>query len=89
MGRAIDLGATDSAAAKTKLTEAEPLLVDGYEGLKAREELIHIDAKNCLIETLQRLVALYTAWDKPDEATKWQKELDAKTDNAPATSPNP
>jgi hypothetical protein len=25
--------------------------------------------------TLERLVKLYDAWDKPDEAAKWRKEL--------------
>ena len=33
-----------------------------------------------LTEALERLVQLYDAWDKPDEAAKWRKELEALTD---------
>jgi hypothetical protein len=28
--------------------------------------------------TLERLVRLYDAWSKPDEAAKWRKELEAR-----------
>ena len=34
-------------------------------------------AKNNLRDALERLVQLYTAWDKPAEAAKWQTMLDA------------
>ena len=28
-------------------------------------------------EAIQRLIDLYTAWDKPDQAAEWRKKLDA------------
>ena len=33
--------------------------------------------RQCLTEALERLVQLYDAWGKPDEAAKWRKELEA------------
>jgi hypothetical protein len=67
-----------------KYADAEPLLVQGYEGMKQRE------ARNFppqvpelrLREALDRLVQLYDAWDKPDQAAKWRKELE-KTKEKP------
>ena len=61
-----------------KYADAEPLLVQGYEGMKQRE------ARNFppqvpelrLREALDRLVQLYDAWDKPDQAAKWREELE-------------
>jgi hypothetical protein len=57
--------------------EAEPLLTAGYEGLRARAKAIPPDRAACLIEALERLVALYEATDKKDEAARWRKERDA------------
>jgi hypothetical protein len=61
-----------------KYAEAEPLLLSGYDGLKQREKTIPPQAKVRLIEALQRLVKLYEAPDKPDEATKWREELKSR-----------
>jgi tetratricopeptide (TPR) repeat protein len=60
-----------------KYADAEPRLRAGYEGLKQREARIPLQSKFCLATALQRLVRLYEAWGKPDEAARWQKELDA------------
>ena len=76
LGQAKQLQATDAAAATAKFTEAEPLLVQGYEGMQQREATIPPEGKIRLTEALQRLVDLYTAWGKPDEAAKWQEKLD-------------
>jgi len=59
-----------------KFQEAEPLLVEGCSGMKAREAKIPRAAKTRLPEAIRRLVDLYTAWDKPDEAAKWQGILE-------------
>jgi serine/threonine protein kinase len=59
--------------ARKKYTEAEPLLVQGYANLKQHEVEI---AKTYRTEALERLVQLYDAWGKPDEAAKWRKELE-------------
>ena len=62
-------------AGQKKLPEAEPLLLEGYSGLKDREAKIPPAAKIRLTEAIRRLVDLYTAWDKPEEAEKWRAKL--------------
>jgi non-specific serine/threonine protein kinase/serine/threonine-protein kinase len=66
-----------------KYTEAEPLLVRGYQGLKrstmdAATPRHAPNIRERLSEALQRLVHLYDAWGKPGEAAKWRKELEAQ-----------
>jgi serine/threonine protein kinase/tetratricopeptide (TPR) repeat protein len=56
-----------------KYTEAEPHLVQGYQGLKKLEKS-QGHKSDGPSEALERLVQLYDAWDKPDEAAKWRKE---------------
>jgi serine/threonine protein kinase len=56
---------------------AEPLLRAGYEGMKRQEARIPPDAKVCLTEAVERLVQLYEATDRKDEAAKWRKERQA------------
>jgi serine/threonine protein kinase len=57
-----------------KYTEAERHLVQGYQGMKTLEKSQHnSDGPS---EALERLVQLYDAWDKPDEAAKWRKKLE-------------
>jgi outer membrane protein assembly factor BamD (BamD/ComL family) len=58
-----------------KYPEAEPLLLTGYSGMKEREERIPVPEKRRLKEALQRLVELYDAIGKPEEAAKWKREL--------------
>jgi len=59
-----------------KHADAEPQLLAGYEGMKQREKTmsIYIDYELRLPEALDRLVELYTATKKPDEAKKWRAE---------------
>jgi serine/threonine protein kinase len=60
-----------------KYPEAEPLLVEGYEGMKQRAAKIPPAGHPRLTEALERLVQLYIAWDKKDKAAQWQKKLEA------------
>jgi eukaryotic-like serine/threonine-protein kinase len=71
-----------------KFAEAEPLLVRSYEGMKQRATKIPNEGKHRLAEALDRLVQLYDAWGKPNEATRWRRELetvkaDAKSQDRP------
>ena len=61
---------------RKKYAEAEPLLLKGYQGMKARERTIPKQGGGELRipEALDRLVELYTAINKPDEAKKWRAE---------------
>jgi tetratricopeptide (TPR) repeat protein len=56
-----------------KYTEAEPLLLSGYEGLLKQSPAISVDAN--LPEAGERLVQLYAAWGKPDKADEWRRKL--------------
>jgi tetratricopeptide (TPR) repeat protein len=62
--------------AQKKYAEAEPLLLKGYEGMKAREKTIpqHGGTELRIPEALDRLIELYTATNKADEAKRWQAE---------------
>jgi tetratricopeptide (TPR) repeat protein len=62
---------------------AEPLLLGGYQGMKQREDKIPPEGKVRLTEALERLVQLYDAWGKKDQADKWRVELE----NAKAATP--
>jgi tetratricopeptide (TPR) repeat protein/serine/threonine protein kinase len=68
------LGAT--LLGQKQYAAAEPLLRAGYEGLNQRQAQIPAYAKKYLAEALDRLVQLYDAWGKPDEAARWRAELD-------------
>lgn len=59
-----------------KYAEAEPLLLSGYQGMKKHEDKIPAREKVRLTKALQRLVRLYEAWGKPEEAARWRKELE-------------
>jgi hypothetical protein len=68
----------DALLGQKKYAKAETLLLAGYQGLKQREATIPQPfRKGRLAEALERLVELYEATGKEDEAAKWRKELDA------------
>jgi tetratricopeptide (TPR) repeat protein len=60
------------------LAEAEPLLLRGYEGMKAREQAIPSQFRVRLVEAVERLVQLYDLLDRKDEAQKWRQKLEAE-----------
>ena len=55
-------------------TEAEPLLVAGYEGLAARRAAVPPSGRGRLPEAADRLVEVYERLGKPDEAKRWRAE---------------
>ncbi len=59
-----------------KYIESEPLLLQGYTGMKERlEEMPPPLRHENLTEAVERLVKLYDALGKPEEAAKWKKVL--------------
>jgi eukaryotic-like serine/threonine-protein kinase len=58
-----------------RYAEAEPLVVQGYEGMKLHEARIPAGGFNILLEAADQVVALYEAWDKPRQATEWKEKL--------------
>jgi serine/threonine protein kinase/tetratricopeptide (TPR) repeat protein len=61
-----------------KYADAEPLLLQGYTGLKERAVKIPPEEQGSLTTAVERLAQLYDAWDKPGEAAKWRKELEKR-----------
>jgi tetratricopeptide (TPR) repeat protein len=55
--------------------EAEPLVIRGYEGLKARAGAIPLPSGPRLSEAAARVVRLYESWGKPEEAARWKTKL--------------
>jgi serine/threonine protein kinase/tetratricopeptide (TPR) repeat protein len=76
-----------------KYAEAEPLLLQGYEGLKAREgEIPPIFARHHVAEAGARIVQLYDAWAQPEKAAAWRTKLKspgADHNAAPHSTPRP
>ena len=59
-----------------KYSEAEPLLIRGYEGVKAhREQIPMLYARHRIAETGQRIVQLYEAWGRADKVAEWRTKL--------------
>ncbi len=59
-----------------KYAEAEPLLIRGYEGLKAREALIpELLAGHLIAGAGESVGALYDALGRPEKATEWRSKL--------------
>jgi tetratricopeptide (TPR) repeat protein len=60
-----------------KFAEATPLLVEGYQGMKQRQDKIPPALRQIrLIEALERLVRLYEATGENEKASGWRKKLD-------------
>jgi len=57
--------------------EAEPLLLQSYQGLQQRQASLPpiLNAPRRVTESLERLVQLYDAWGKPTQAAEWKKKL--------------
>jgi hypothetical protein len=58
-----------------RYAEAEPLVVPGYEGMKAREARIYVPEKFRLREAAERVIRLYEDLGKPEQATAWKAKL--------------
>jgi tetratricopeptide (TPR) repeat protein len=67
----------EALADQKKYTEAEPLLLSGYEGLKKREDTIPPQDKPRITRALERLVAFYEGQGQKDKAMRWRAELEA------------
>jgi len=75
-----------SLVGQKRYAEAEPLVIDGYEAMKAREAKIPPNSKARLSKAGARIVQLYEAWGKKEKAEEWRKRLAQATDT---TRPKP
>ena len=63
--------------AQKQFDDAEPLLLQGYAGLKEQEKKIPASSRSSLKEAGERLIQLYEAWDRPTQASEWRRKLEA------------
>ncbi len=66
-----------------KFAEAEPLIVGGYESMKAHEAWIKPIWKPRLAEAGDRVVRLYESWGKPEKAAEWRTKIKAGAPRRP------
>ncbi len=64
-----------SLAGLGKYADAEPMLIDGYEGLRAREAKIPPRFKKDLTAAASRIVPFYEKWGNPKMADTWRLKL--------------
>jgi eukaryotic-like serine/threonine-protein kinase len=61
-----------------RYTEAERPIVEGYDGMKTYESRIPVPYRSRLLAAAMRVVQLYEAWNKPDQAAAWKAKLDLR-----------
>jgi hypothetical protein len=71
-----------SVAGQKKYAEAEPLLLEGYQGMVVRKDKMEIGDRYHLDRAREWIVQLYQAWGKPEKAAEWKK-------NPPPTAHQP
>jgi serine/threonine protein kinase len=70
-----------SLIGQKKYRDAEPLLLQGYQGLKQTTNVAVFGwaARDMFMplvkQAVERLVQLYEGWGRPDEAARWRREL--------------
>ena len=62
-----------SLAGQKAFADAEPLLLEGYEGMIARAASIPAAGKIRITEALEAIIELYEDWEKPEEAERWRE----------------
>ena len=70
----IELGAT--LLAQKKYSEAEPLLLDAYGALNARDSKQDAVTRERQKQALTELIRLYEMWGKKDGLKKWHMKLE-------------
>ena len=66
-----------SLLGQKEYADAEPLLLQGYQGLDARRERIAVPDSHQLSAALEAIVRLYRDWGKPKQAAEWRQRLQA------------
>jgi serine/threonine protein kinase/tetratricopeptide (TPR) repeat protein len=75
----------DALLAQQKYTEAEPLLLQGYEGMKHRKnDFLLSEDRHRLAEAIERIVRLYEATKQPEKARVWRAKAKPKLPDAAA-----
>ena len=62
--------------------EAEPLLIDGYEGLMASRAKVTAKRREDVAAASARIPVFYEAWGKAEAAATWRSKLAGTFDPA-------
>jgi hypothetical protein len=65
----------DVLCTQHKYAEAEPFLLQGYEGMKQREAILPANEKRRLAEAGERVVRFYEATSQPEETHLWREKV--------------
>jgi serine/threonine protein kinase/tetratricopeptide (TPR) repeat protein len=79
----------NSLLGQQKYAEAEPLLLSGFEGMNSRETRLPASKNRYLAEAGERIVRLYEAWGKSEDARAWRAKLIPPPTQAKPVSSNP
>ena len=63
-------------ARQKKYTDAQRFLIEGYEGMKAREARIPVPHQNKLARAAEQIVPFYEDWGNEDQAYEWRAKLE-------------
>ncbi len=66
-----------SLAGQGKYSEAEPLLLSGFEGMRQLGDKLPETGKSRFKLAAERIVQLYESWDKPGKVAEWRDKLKA------------
>ena len=61
----------ESLAGQERFDEAEPLVLEAYERLRSDREVLDLIKR----EARARVIDLYDAWGKPQQAAEWRAKL--------------
>ena len=64
-----------SLAGQKKYAEAEPLLLEGHQGMAARKDQMAAEDRYHLDRAREWVLQLYRAWGKPQMAARMAREL--------------
>ena len=67
----------DALLGLNRLSEAEPLLLTGYQGMKRCEQKMEPEERPRLKDAAGRIVQYYEAARQPEKASAWKKEVEA------------
>jgi tetratricopeptide (TPR) repeat protein len=77
-----------SLLGQERYAEAEPLLLEGYNGLSARASKIPANLRTTHLTSAARWLAeLYEGWDKKDQAAPWREKWEAHRQGGKAKEP--
>ena len=78
--RGLELLKTNASAAERDLEQGAAYLEDAYSELRQIEDTLSNSSKQQVTEILALLVEIFTDWKRPQDAKKWQAELDKRKD---------